>query len=61
MIVVGYSRTYVNAFEADGQVELIVTTVKPAQLDVFENSFSLLVDTQDGTATGLSWITFIHP
>ena len=57
MIVVGYNRTYVNVFEADGQAELIVTINEPAQ---FENSFYLLVNTQDGTATGLPWITFIH-
>ena len=61
VIVVGYNRTYVNAFEADRRAELIVSIIKPAQVDLFENSFYLLVNTQDGTATGLSWITFIHP
>ena len=53
MIVVGYSRTYVNVFEADRQVEFIVSINGPAQEDPIENSFYLLVNTQDGTATGL--------
>ena len=49
-----------NAFEADRQPELIVSISEPAQVDLFENSFYLLVNTQDGTATGLSWITFVY-
>ena len=60
MIVVGYNQTYVNVFEADGQAELIVSIIKPAQVDLFENSFYLLVNTQDGTATGLPWITYTY-
>ena len=58
--MVGYNRTNVNAFEADRQPELIVSINEPAQVDLFENSFYLLVNTQDGTATGLSWITIIY-
>ena len=50
-----------NVFEADRQAELIVSIIVPAQVDLFENSFHLLVNTQDETATGLPWITFIHP
>ena len=46
-----------NVFEADGQVELIVTINEPAKGDRFENSFYLLVNTQNQTATGLLWIT----
>ena len=42
-----------NVFEAAGQAELIVSITVPAQVDLFENSFYLLVNTQDGTATGL--------
>ena len=58
MIVVGYNRTNVNVFEADRQPELIVSINQPAQVNLFENSFYLLVNTQDGTATGLPWITY---
>ena len=60
MIVVGYNRTNVNVFEADRQPELIVSINEPAQVNLFENSFYLLVNTQDGTATGLSWFTFMY-
>ena len=56
MVVVGYSRAYVNVFEADRQAEFIVSINGPA---LFENSFYLLVNTQDRTATGLPWITSI--
>ena len=44
-----------NVFEADRQAELIVSINEPA---LFENSFYLLVNTQDRTATGLPWITY---
>ena len=53
VIVVGYNQTNVNVFEADRQAELIVTINEPAQVDPIETSFYLLVNTQDGTATGL--------
>ena len=56
VIVVGYNRTYVNVFEADGPAELIVTINEPAPEDPIETSFYLLVNTQDETATGLLWI-----
>ena len=59
MIVVGYNRANVNAFEADRQPGLIVNINEPAQ-NLFENSFYLLVNTQDGTATGLPQITFMY-
>ena len=49
-----------NAFEADRQAQLIVSINEPVQVDLFENSFHLLVNTQDGTATGLSWLTLIY-
>ena len=42
-----------NVFEADGQAELIVSIVVPSQADPIEASFNLLVNTQDGKATGL--------
>ena len=49
----GYNRTYVNVFEADRQAKFIVSINEPAPVDPIENSFYLLVNTQDGTATGL--------
>ena len=49
-----------NVFEADRQTELIVNIIKPARVDPFENSFYLLVNTQDGTAKGLPWITYTY-
>ena len=52
--MVGYIRTYVNVFEAETQAEFIVSINEPAQGDPIESSFYLLVNTQDGTATGLS-------
>ena len=52
VIVVGYNRTNVNVFEADRQAELIVSIKEPAQVDPIETSFYLLVNTQDGIATG---------
>ena len=59
--MVGYKWTNVNVFEADGQAELIVSINASAELALFASSFFLLVNTQDKTATGLSWIAFIHP
>ena len=53
MIVVGYNRTYVNVFEADGQAELIVSIMEPARTVTIETSFFLLMNTQDETASGL--------
>ena len=53
VVVVGYIQTTVTALESDGvaQLQLTVATLA-SQLDA---SFSLLVNTSDGTATGLSW------
>ena len=53
VIAVGYIQTTVTVHENDGvaQLQLTVAIFAP-QLDV---SFSLLVNTSDGTATGLSW------
>ena len=60
MIVVGYNQTYVNVFEADRQAEFTVSISEPAQVDRIENSFYLLVNTQDGTATGLPYILALY-
>ena len=53
MIVVGYIQTTVTVLESEGVAQLQLTVaILAAQLDA---SFSLLVNTSDGTATGLSW------
>ena len=53
MITVGYIQTTVTVYEGDGVAQLQLTVaILAAQLDA---SFSLLVNTSDGTATGLSW------
>ena len=53
VVVVGYNQTTVTVLESDrvAQLQLTVTTLA-TQLDA---SFYLLVNTLDGTATGLSW------
>ena len=60
VIGVGYNWTYVTVFEADGQAELIVSIIVPPQADPIEASFYLLVNTQDGTATGLHPLLHNH-
>ena len=53
MVVVGYIQTTVTVLESEGVAKLQLTVaILAAQLDA---SFSLLVNTSDGTATGLSW------
>ena len=60
-IVVGYNRTNVNVFETDGQAELIIDIMEPAQTVTVETSFFLLVNSQDETASGLQWSHFMYP
>ena len=51
VIVVGYIQTTVTVFESDEVAQLQLTVaITAAQLDA---SFSLHVNTSDGTATGL--------
>ena len=51
MIVVGYIQTAVTVLESDEVAQLQLTVaITTAQLDT---SFSLHVNTSDGTATGL--------
>ena len=51
MVVVGYIQTSVTVLENEGVAQLQLTVaILAAQLDA---SFSLLVSTSDGTATGL--------
>ena len=54
-ITVGYVHTTVNVSESDGVAQLTVAISMPPEGDPIEMSFFLLVNTQDQTATGLSW------
>ena len=51
-IIVGYIVTDVNVSESDGEATLTVAITMPT--DSIETSFSLIVNTIDGTATGLA-------
>ena len=51
-IIVGYIMTDMNVSESDGEVTLTVAITVPT--DPIETSFSLIVNTIDGTATGLA-------
>ena len=53
-IVVGYVQRSVNVLESDGEATLTVAISMPPGADPIETSFSLIVNTLDGTATGLS-------
>ena len=48
----GYIVTTVNVSESDGEATLTVAITMPT--DPIETSFSLIVNTIDGTATGLA-------
>ena len=54
-ITVGYVETAVNVSESDGMVNLTVAIAMPPGADPIETSFSLIVNTLDGTATGLEF------
>ena len=54
-ITVGYTVTDVTVLESDGVATLTVSITMPPGADPIETSFSLLVNTLDGTATGLPW------
>ena len=51
-ITVGYTVTDVTVLESDGVATLTVAITMPPGADPIETSFSLLVNTLDGTATG---------
>ena len=53
--VLGFVQTNVTIFESDGVVQLTVAITVPFQAP----TFSLLVHTLDGTATGLLWCLLI--
>ena len=54
-ITVGYTVTDVTVLESDGVATLTVAITMPPGADPIETSFSLLVNTMDGTARGLPW------
>ena len=58
VITVGYIDTAVSVLESDGVAELTVAISVPPQGVPIETSFTLLVNTFDGTAAGdiISWV-----
>ena len=54
VITVGYVQTAVSVSESDGVAQLTVAISVPPQGDPIETSFTLLVNTFDGTAAGLA-------
>ena len=51
----GYTVTNVTVSESDEVAALTVSIAMPPRADPIETSFSLIVNTLDGTATGLPW------
>ena len=51
----GYTVTNVTVSESDEVAALTVSIAMPTEADPIEMSFSLIVNTLDGTATGLPW------
>ena len=61
-ITVGYVQTSVLLFENSGVATLTVAISVPPGADPIETSFFLLVNTLDGTATGLPWnLEYMYP
>ena len=54
-ITVGYTLSDVTFLETDGVARLTVTITMPSEADLIDTSFFLLVNTLDGTATGVQW------
>ena len=54
VITVGYVNTTVSVLESAGVAQLTVAISAPPQGDPIETSFTLLVNTFDGTAAGLT-------
>ena len=52
-ITVGYAVTDVTVLETDGVARLTVAITMPSEADLIDTSFFLLVNTFDGTATGV--------
>ena len=51
----GYTLSDVTVLETDGVARLSVTITMPSEADLIDTSFFLLVNTLDGTATGVQW------
>ena len=52
-ITVGYTVTDVTVLETDGVARLTVAITMPSEANLIDTSFFLLVNTFDGTATGV--------
>ena len=52
-ITVGYTLSDVTVLETDGVARLTVAIIMPSEADLIDTSFFLLVNTFDGTATGV--------
>ena len=52
-ITVGYTVTDVTVLETDGVARLTVAITMPSEANLIDTSFVLLVNTFDGTATGV--------
>ena len=53
-IIVGYTVTDMTVLESEEEATLTVAITMPPRTDLIETSFSLIVNTLDGTATGLA-------
>ena len=53
-IIVGYTVTDMTVLESEEEATLTVAITMPPENVSIETSFSLLVNTLDGTATGLA-------
>ena len=51
----GYTLSDMTVLESDGIARLTVAITMPSEADLIDTSFFLLVDTLDGTATGVQW------
>ena len=55
VITVGYTVTDMTVSESDGVATLTVVVTMPPEDVPIETFFTLIVNTLDGTATGLQW------
>ena len=54
-ITVGYTLSDLTVLETDGVARLSATITMPSEADLIDTSFFLLVNTLDGTTTGVQW------
>ena len=55
MVTVSYIQTVVTVLESDRVAQLTVGISMPPGAGPIETSFFMIVNTSDGTATGLPW------